>query len=167
MSNDATHDIAQYNVVIAGYRLTGFADGDAFNFTAGSDRFTMLIGNYGLGAWAKINNRSANGSFNLLAGSADNDVLQALMTADDLTPGGILVPMVILQTNGLFQAAASIRVTRSPDVARGVSIPQTVWNWGTTRMYTVQGGGIPTPLVTSVAQAQALIAAATPAPVPV
>jgi len=156
MSNDATHDIGQYVVTIAGYRLTGFADADAFDFTAGSDRFSMLIGNYSLGAWAKINNRSATGNFYLMATSSDNVALDTLLKADE-TPGGILVPLVILQTNGVFSAAASIRFMRAPDVARGSSVPTTTWQWGTTRMYTVQGGGIPTPLVTSIAEAQALI----------
>lgn len=167
MSNDATHDIAQYAVVIAGYRLSGFADADAFDFTAASDRFSMLVGNYGLGAWAKINNRSATGNFYLLATSSDNIVLDTILNADDVAPGGILVPMVILQTNGIFSAAASIRFHRSPDVARGVSVPTTTWQWSTTRMFTVQGGGIPTPLVTSIAAAQALIANATPPRLPI
>lgn len=165
MSNDATHDITQYAVTIAGYRLTGFSDADAFDFTAGSDRFSMLIGNYGLGAWAKINNRSATGNFYLMATSSDNASLDIILKADDLAPGGLLVPLVILQTNGIFEAAAHIRLTRVPDVARGVSVPTTTWAWGTTRMYTVQGGGIPTPLVTSIAEAQALIDSA-PRPQP-
>ena len=87
MANDATHDIAQYAVVIAGYRLSGFADADAFDFTAASDRFSMLVGNYGLGAWAKINNRSASGNFYLMADSNDNLALDTLFQADDVAPG--------------------------------------------------------------------------------
>lgn len=165
MSNDATHDIAQYVVTIAGYRLTGFADADAFDFTAGSDRFSMLIGNYGLGAWAKINNRSATGNFYLMATSSDNTVLDGLLKTDDVVAGGILVPLVILQTNGAFTAGANIRFMRVPDVARGVSVPTTTWQWGTTRMYTVNAGGLPTNIVNSVAEAQALLASA-PRPMP-
>ena len=165
MSNDATHDIGQYVVTIAGYRLTGFADSDAFDFTAGSDRFSMLIGNYSLGAWARINNRSATGNFYLMGTSSDNAELDTLLKADEV-PGGILVPMVILQTNGIFSAAASIRFMRTPDVARGSSVPLTSWQWGTTRMYTVQGGGIPTPLVQSIVEAQALIDSSSRAQLP-
>jgi len=166
MSNDATHDITAYNVVIALHRLTGFADGDAFTVTSASDRASMLIGNYGLGAWVKMHNKAATGTFSLLSSSDDNTTLQALLDADEVTVGGILYPLVILQTNGLYVASASIRLTRQPDVARGVSVPTTVWNWGTTRMYTAQGGSIPTQLVQSVADAQALLASATPAPQP-
>lgn len=167
MANDATWDFASLSIVYGGVLLTGFADGDSYTMTHDVDRYTRLVGNYGLGAWAKSNSFAAGGTLTLLATSDNNAAMQEFLTADENTPNGILVPLVALQLNGIFSHAGSFRIIKAPDVSRGPSVPTTTWMIGTTRLIQVLGGQTPPDIVTSVAQAREIIAAATPLPRPV
>lgn len=157
MANNATWDFANLNVVFGGLHITGFADGDSYAMDFDVDRFTKRIGNYGLGAWAKSNNFGAVGSITLLATSNDNSALQAFLSADELTPGGVLVPLVALQTGGLLSHTGLFRITKAPGVSRGTDVPTTTWVIGTTRLIQALGGSVPTAIVTTVEQARAIV----------
>jgi hypothetical protein len=167
MANDATHDIGLYNIVFGGVLLTGFADGDSYQMAYDVERFTRLIGGYGLGAWAKSNNFAAGGSITLMSTSNDNDAMQAFYSAGETAPGGVLVPLVVLQLNGRFSHTGLFRITKAPDVSRGTSVPTTTWAIGTTRLFQKLGGTTPTDVITSVEQARALIAAGPSLPTPI
>jgi hypothetical protein len=159
MANNATWDFANLNVVFGGHQITGFADGDSYTMDFDVDRFTKRVGNYGLGAWAKSNNFGAGGSFTLLSTSDDNTILQAFLSADEMTPGGVLVPLVALETGGILSHTGLFRITKAPSVSRGTDVPTTTWVIGTTRLIQVLGGSTPSIIIDSVAAAQAIVAA--------
>lgn len=94
-----TFDPKQVQVIIGGNQITGFADGEFVNVERDEDTFTKVVGADGEVSRSKSNNRSGTLTLTLLQTSASNDILSAIMIADELSNSGI-VPVYIKDTLG-------------------------------------------------------------------
>ena len=91
MSDNATHDPKKYVVRVAGYRVTGFANGTGFNSTMAQPRAEVVVGNNGLAAYSITHSNAATITLTLMPGSDANDIFASILTADALA--GRLVPL--------------------------------------------------------------------------
>lgn len=99
-----TFDPKQVQMIIGGNQIAGFADGEFINVERDENTFSKVVGADGEVSRAKSNNRSGILTLTLLQTSASNDILSAIMIADELTNSGI-IPIYIkdsLGTSTLF-----------------------------------------------------------------
>ena len=99
-----TFDPKQVQVIIGGNEIAGFADGEFINIERDENTFSKVVGADGEVSRSKSNNRSGALTLTLLQTSASNDVLSAIMIADELTNSGI-IPIFVkdsLGTTNLF-----------------------------------------------------------------
>lgn len=164
MADQATHDPQLCTISIAGARITGFASQDGFSVSYDSDRFSKLVGLRGLGAWNKNSSNAATITLQLLGNSEDNDILAAIHLADISTPGGALVPMIVMQQNGRTAATGAVRVMKMPDVSVGAEMSTRTWMLGSLNWTMYIGGQNTTPIVSNMDDVRALIAAASAIP---
>lgn len=162
MTVAATQDPRRVSVVIAGYKITGFASDDSFNAAYDAPRFSKIVGVLGLGAFAKSHDKSGTVTLTLMANSTDNDVLNTLQKADELASGGVLYPLAALDGNGRSLVAGNVRITTPPTFSNTAQTK--TWVMQSTKLIISHGGMTETPVVTTVAEAQALIDAASPIP---
>lgn len=162
MANQATVDPGLCTIVIAGYTLSGFADGVSFNSTFDVDRFSKTVGNRGLGAFGKTISGSATITLTVLNTSSDNDVLMLIATADNNTPGGVLVPLVKVTGNARITEGGDVRIMKIPDTQDGAGPYPVTWTLGSLNYVKFVGGYEETPVVTSIEELQALIDQAPP-----
>lgn len=163
MANGATLDPLQITILVGGYKITGFESAEnGFSADYDEDRMSSVVGSRGLGAWIKNHNRSATITLNIMANSEDNDALNAFFQADQVTPGGVLIPLVATSQGHRTLATAQVRIVRPPAINHSAVVR--TWTLRTTKLVASYGGIVATPVITSVAEAQALIAAASPIP---
>lgn len=162
MANQATVDNSLCTIIAAGYLFTGFADGVSFTSVYDVDRFTKLVGNRGLGAFGKTISNAAVITMNIMSTSADNDALMIMATADNNTPGGILVPMAKITANARIKEAGNVRVMKIPDTQDGAGAYPIVWTLGSLNWVKYVGGYDETPVFTSMEALQELIDQAPP-----
>lgn len=80
-----TYAAKKVQVVFNNQVLTGFMDGSFVEVERNSDSFTLMIGADGEGARAASADKSGTVKITLLQTSASNDVLSAVLIADELT----------------------------------------------------------------------------------
>jgi hypothetical protein len=160
MSDNTTFDPKLFVVNVAGFRVTGFANDTGYSSTMDEDFVTTVVGNNGLGAYVFRNSRAATISLTLMPGSNDNDKFMAAVTADRLTPGGVLVPIFVTQQNGRFNEGGFGRFVRWPDGNIAASVTPVVWTFKSLNFVKYIGGQDETPVVSTIEELNALIAAA-------
>ncbi len=122
-----TFDPKQVQVIIGGNQMAGFADGEFINVERDEQTFSKVVGADGEVSRAKSNNRSGLFTLTLLQTSASNDILSAIMLADELTNSGI-VPVFIkdsLGTSTLFAGEGWIQ--KPPAYAADKEITNREW----------------------------------------
>jgi hypothetical protein len=165
MADQATHDPQLCTISIAGAPISGFASQDGFSVSYDSEKFTKLVGLRGLGAWNKNASNAATITLQLLASSANNATLAAIHLADVSTPGGILVPLIVMQQNSdTTVATGAVRVMKMPDLTVGAEMPTRTWMLGSLNWTMYVGGQNTTPIVSNMDDVRALIAAASAIP---
>ncbi len=167
MSNQATVDNALCTINIAGREFSGFADGVGYSAVFDTDRFTKIVGNRGLGAFGKTISGAATITLTLMSTSDDNDFLQLMSTADNVNPGGALVPLAKVTANARIKEAGMVRVMKIPDTQEGAGPYPVVWVLGSLNFVKYIGGYDETPVFTSAEALQELINQAPPVRAPV
>lgn len=148
MGQSATSDFLATQVIVGRHIVTGFADGDSFSLTWDTPQFELRIGNRGLTSRFKRFVRSATMTYTLLETSDDNDVFSSFWAADYYTPGGLLVPFSLADSNGrtVLSAPQGAWFTQLPDVVIGDGTGQRVWTMQTALIEGVVGGKAQTPM---------------------
>lgn len=105
-----TYDPAQVTVAIGGAIMSGYTDGTFVEIARNDNTWNTVVGADGLVTRGKSNNRSATLTLTLKQSSPSNDVLSALLVADELTNGSVF-PVLIKDLSGTsiyFSAQAFI-----------------------------------------------------------
>lgn len=165
MANQATVDPGLCTINIAGYTLTGFADGVGYTSTFDVDRYGRIVGNRGLAARSKTISAAATITLNILNTSADNDILTTIFTADDLA-GGVLVPLAKITANARIVEAGAVYIVKLPDTQDGGGQYPIVWTLGSMNFTKFVGGYEETPIFTTMDALRDLIANAPPVRAP-
>ena len=160
MSDNTTFDPKLCVVKVAGFEVTGFADATSYTSTMDEDWVSTVVGNNGLGAYVFRNSRAATITMTLMPGSNDNDKFMAALTADRLTPGGVLIPLWVTQQNGRFNEGGFGRFVRPPDGNIANSLTPVVWTFKSLNFVKYIGGQDETPIANTIEELNALIARA-------
>lgn len=94
------YDSASVFVVVGGVPITGFAPDTRVLVARNVDAFTLQVGSDGEAARSKTNDKSGRCTIRLLQTSPSNAVLSAFALADEVTPGGAVVPWAVKDLNG-------------------------------------------------------------------
>lgn len=105
----------------------GYAKGTFIKVTPNSDSYTLEKGAAGDGVRSKVNDRSAKLELTLMSHSQANDVLAALMAADEQDSSAV-GPLFLKELNGSMKVSgANAWIMRRPDIERAEASGQTTW----------------------------------------
>lgn len=161
MANQATVDPGLCTINIAGYTLTGFADGVGYTSSFDVDRYNTIVGNRGLSARSKTISAAATITLNILNTSEDNDILTTIFQADDVA-GGALVPLAKITANARIVEAGSVYIVKLPDTQDGGGPYPITWTLKSMNFTKFVGGYDETPVFTTMDALRELIANAPP-----
>ena len=94
-----TYDPKQVIVTIAGVPMSGFSDGTFLEIDRNEPTWTLVVGADGLVTRGKTNNFSGTMTLTLKQSSPSNDILSALMAADEASNAGIF-PVLVKDLSG-------------------------------------------------------------------
>lgn len=139
MAAPINYDFRQVVVTVAGVPIEGFADGDSIGIERAADDYTMVVGNDGVGARSKQNNRSGSITLTLMNGAPSNLYLQGIYAADEVSGAGA-VPVVIADLRGGFLAGATAAwIKKLPAASRGRDNGSTEWVFDTVDLQILHG----------------------------
>jgi hypothetical protein len=117
------------NTTIAfGTLLEGFGEGDAFEVEPTADSWVKVEGVDGSVARAYTGSKSFKGVLRLLQTSPCNAKLQAIYNTDTTVSGGLALPFLYKDHNGLdLFIAGSGWIMKPPKMARSNKIATTEW----------------------------------------
>lgn len=107
----ATYDPKKVLITIAGFPVSGFADGTFVVVERDADSFNKTVGADGEVARALTNNKTGTFTLTLLQSSSANAFLSALVATDEVTGDGV-APIQITDKRGLstyFSAEGWVR----------------------------------------------------------
>jgi hypothetical protein len=135
------YDPGSVIVVFGTLEISGYGEGTMIRVERDEDAFTKKVG--ADGECTRTRNRNACGSvvLTLMQTSASNLGLSALLTADELSANGVVLPLIVkdLGGNSLHTALASwIRRTPASEYAKEVG--EREWTIDTGPMVNVEGG---------------------------
>lgn len=123
-----TPDFDQLTVAIGTALIDGFGPDEAVRLERLADTFLMVVGADGKVSRTKTSNDSARLTLTLLQGSASNDVLDKIYTADKTIPNGAPVPLFIRDRGGRSVFfAAQVWIVKGPDVSFGTNTTMREW----------------------------------------
>lgn len=101
-----TFDPSQFQVIVGGIPMSGFADGTFIEVERDEPMFNKVTGADGVTSRAKTSNRAGQVRLTLAMTSPGNDVLSGFAVADELTNAGV-VPVLLKDTTGRTVVASS------------------------------------------------------------
>lgn len=122
-----TYDPAQITVAIGGAIMSGYTDGTFVEIARNDVSWNTVVGADGIVSRAKSNDRSGTLTLTLKQTSPSNDVLSALLIADELTNRGVF-PVLVKDLSGtsiFFSAQAYI--TTYASATYGKDIQDRTW----------------------------------------
>lgn len=123
----ATYDPKDIIVTLGGVPLSGFADGTFVTVSRSGDSFSKSTGADGRTSRAKSNDKSGELALVLAQTSLSNDVLSAMLAADEASGAGV-VPLMVKDVRGAalwFSPSAWIR--KPADGGYGKEISDREW----------------------------------------
>jgi hypothetical protein len=129
-------------VTVGGVIMSGWSDGDHITARRNEDVSTMRAGNDG-GVGRAINpNKSGEFEFKLLQTSGVNDLLSALVNADDLVNGGkSQFPIAVVDGSGRSLAVATACWVKSlPELTLGKEVGERTWVFSAADLRLFVGG---------------------------
>lgn len=113
MGQTRNYNAAEVSVIVGTRRLTALAEGTFVSVTRDEDSFTKQVGADGEVTRARTNNRAGAIEITLLQSSPDNEYLQTLNIADELTGQGA-VPVTVIDSSGTYKAFCAQAWVRKP-----------------------------------------------------
>lgn len=135
-----SYDPAEVQVIIAGIKISGFADGTFVTAARKNASFALIVGSDGEGARAKSNDRSATVTVTLLQTSDSNDALSALLNLDELSSDGVGALMIKDNSGRLLLSAETAWIEKPPDAEFAREITNRVWVIETNELTGLWGG---------------------------
>ena len=110
-------------LIVAGYRVTQFADGTAITIEATDDDFKAHHG-VRSAAWVKQKNKGFKLTFSVMGDSADNAQLGARQRLQKAGPSAPF-PVMFAEINGTSKAVGTRgRFVKAPKIERGADMPK-------------------------------------------
>lgn len=141
MSDMKTVDLDQFNIIFAGIRLQGFADGDSVTIDFDGPAFIFTMGGDGESIRSKNYNRSAIMKYRGMQSSSVNDLLSALHNIDLNKPNGAGVAPFLLEDGqgttvlksgqAYIEAPPNIVISPTPQPREWtIRLAKVTGNWG-------------------------------------
>lgn len=148
MANGATIDHKALHMQYGPFPLkSGRAKGDYLQVVYNAEQFVENVGIDGEGFWVANADLSARITLSLQQSSDLNDILSSLFAADLAAPGGLVLPMLIKETNGrTVYSAARSRIVKMADGVWSDGGQVRTWTFATTRLTGFVGGVGATPV---------------------
>lgn len=139
------YDSASVFVTVGGAPINGFAADSKVLIARNSDAFSLQVGSDGEAARSKSNDRSGRMTIRLLQTSPSNDILSAFALADEVTPGGAVVPFACKDLNGgSLHTAQTGWIVKKSDADYVVEAGEREWILETDDLkHTVAGNNVP------------------------
>lgn len=137
-----SYDPAQVVATVGGVILSGFSDGDSIIARRSEEMYFLRVGTDGGVARARNANKSGEFEFKLLQTSLANDLLSALIAANDLTNDGLIViPIAVFDGSGRSLAVATQCWIKSiPEATFGKEVSERVWVFSAADLKIFHGG---------------------------
>jgi hypothetical protein len=137
-----TYDPKSVKVLVAGFPITGYADGDFVTIEPSGEDYTMTTGADGEVTRVKQNNFAGTITLTLQASSGANDILNSLRVIDVRTGVG-QVPISVVDLFGTSKANARQAWVRvRPTMTFGRDLGTREWIFDTGRLEATVGGSI-------------------------
>jgi len=136
------YDPAQVVVVFGGAKIDGMAPSSRVKITF-PELYTKVVGIDGEVGRGKKNDRTASVTIELLQTSASNDVLMAFFIADDASPIGAILPLMIKNLNGttLFVTPGAW-IKKLPEVTYAAEVGTNTWEIDCSDVESFVGGQV-------------------------
>jgi hypothetical protein len=118
-----TYDPAEVTVGIGGAIMSGYTDGTFVEIARNEATWNSVVGADGIVTRGKTNNRSGTLTLTLKQSSPSNDILSALLVADELTNGSVF-PVIVKDLSGnslYFSAQAYITTFPSSTFSKDIT----------------------------------------------
>lgn len=123
-----TYSANRVSIVVAGFVVSGYADGTFVEIAEEGEGFATKSGADGEVARSVSTNLMVNITLTLLQSSASNDVLNNLYNADRLSSGSATFPIVIESLSGTtLYMSGQCWVKKRADVGYGKEISERKW----------------------------------------
>jgi len=138
----STYNPKDIKLVFGGFVATGYADDSHLEVEALSDGITSKAGNDGEIVRSINPDQRHSITLRLQQTSAFNDVLSQAYDIDRVTPGGVMLPVAVVDLNGRTNfAAGQAWVTKKPNSEFGTEAGDREWviHTGEPTVYNVGG----------------------------
>ena len=148
MSDGATVDHKALDFIFGPYNFkNGRAKGQYLQVVYNTEQFVENVGIDGEGFWVPVGDLSARITTSFQQSADANDILSALFIADLAAPGGLLLPLIIRESNGRTRYAATrARIVKMADGVWSDGGEVRTWTFSATRLNGFVGGVGATPL---------------------
>lgn len=127
MAQVRTYAADEVRIVVGGAPISGLADGTFVSISRDEQAFNKVTGADGVTSRAKTANRAGTITLTLQQTSPGNDVLSALMLADEAGNNGVTSVLVKDSGGRTLHFAASAWVQQMPDVDFSKDIEEREW----------------------------------------
>ena len=137
-----TYDPKKVIIVIGGYPMGGFADGEFVNVIRSGDAFSKSVGADGDTTRVKSNDKSGEMTLTLSQTSPSNDVLSGISRADELGNAGV-VPVKVKDLSGRSEFVSAFAwIRKIADSPNGKEISNIEWVLDLTDVTSFVGGNL-------------------------
>lgn len=127
MGQVRTYAADEVRIVVGGAPVTGLADGTFVSISRDEQAFNKVTGADGVTSRAKTGNRAGTITLTLQQTSPANDVVSALMIADEESNSGVTSVLVKDTSGRTLHFAASAWVQQMPDTDFSKDIEEREW----------------------------------------
>jgi hypothetical protein len=158
MADQAVFDPKKVNILVAGIKITGFADATGFTAVMPDNLVEGVVGNNGLSAYLFSHSRRCDVTFTLMPNSVANAQFSAIFLAQRVT--GVAVPIMKNMTNGGFVEGGTGYFVKMPDSSVENAVTPVVWSFLSLNWVKYVGPMDAAPVANTMEEVQALLDAA-------
>jgi hypothetical protein len=137
-----TYASDEVTVIVGGVVMSGFADGTFVTVARDEQAFNKVTGADGSVSRAKTANKSGTITLTLQQTSPSNDVLSALMIADELSNQGVVPVLLKDKTGRTTVFSSSSWIQQSPEASMSKNIESREWVIDCAKLEIFIGGNI-------------------------
>jgi hypothetical protein len=130
-----TYNAKEVAVIVGGFILSGFADGQFVNIVPNADLYELTVGTDGEGTRSAQNNKSAQITIDLLQSSESNAILESFASS------GETFPFLLKDNSGsTLYSAVTAWIRRRPDATFDRTATSRSWVLETDELLGGEGG---------------------------